>query len=98
MFSQHFMDKKGISKAYINEKMAINKSIRDKEVVSIKSKNGCIDVEINIDNSISDYVIQMYVGWWKKHGNPNYVTESNISDIGGQITYNETFIDIIKQN
>ena len=36
----------------------------------------------------------MYVGWWKKHGNPNFLTESGISDMGGQITYNETFIEI----
>ena len=40
----------------------------------------------------------MYVGWWKKHGNPNFVASSGVSDIGGQITYNETFVDIIKQN
>ncbi len=30
----------------------------------------------------------------KKHGNPNFLTESGISDMGGQITYNETFIEI----
>ena len=49
-----------------------------------------------IDDSISDYVVMMYVGWWEKHGNPNYLTNSGASDIGGQITYNETFVNIIK--
>ena len=38
----------------------------------------------------------MYVGWWDKHGNPNMLTSSGISDIGGQVTYNETFVDIEK--
>ncbi|RDY29211.1 molybdopterin oxidoreductase [Romboutsia weinsteinii] len=97
LFSQHYMDKKGISQAYINKKMAINLNVENKEVVSLKCKQFNIDVEINIDDSVSDYVVKMYVGWWKKHGNPNFITDSGISDIGGQITYNETFVDIIKQ-
>ena len=36
----------------------------------------------------------MYVGWWGKHGNPNELTDSGKSDIGGQVTYNETFVEI----
>ena len=39
----------------------------------------------------------MYVGWWTKHGNPNYLTDYGISDIGGQVTYNETKVEIIKK-
>ncbi|MBO3445797.1 molybdopterin-dependent oxidoreductase [Clostridium sp. CCUG 7971] len=97
LFSQHYIDKNGISKAYINENMAIKVNIENKEVVRLKNKNITIETEINIDNSISDYVVMMYVGWWKKHGNPNYIADSDISDMGGQVTYNETFIDIIKQ-
>lgn len=98
LFSQHYMEKKGISQAYINEKMAINIDIENKEVVSLKNNDISIDVEINIDNSISDNIVMMYVGWWKKHGNPNFIANSGLSDIGGQVTYNETFVDIIKQN
>ncbi|MGL6105427.1 molybdopterin-dependent oxidoreductase [Romboutsia sp.] len=96
--SQKFIDKKGRSKAYINEKMAININIENNEVVSLRSKDIDIQVEINIDNSISDNVVMMYAGWWKEHGNPNYLIVSDISDMGGQITYNETFVDIMKQN
>ena len=97
LFSQHYMDKNGISQAYINKKMAININVSNKEVVSLRSKNIDIDVEMNIDNNICDNVVKMYVGWWKKHGNPNTITDSGISDMGGQVTYNETFVDIIKQ-
>lgn len=95
--SQHIMDKKGISQAYINENMAINLNIENNEVVNLKSKNNIISVEMNIDNNVSDYIVKMYAGWWKKHGNPNFITDSGISDMGGQVTYNETFVDIIKQ-
>ena len=94
--SQHFMDIEGISNAYINRRLALKKGIYDNEVVILKSENGSIKVKINIDESVGDNIVMMYVGWWNKHGNPNILTNSGISDIGGQITYNETFVDIEK--
>lgn len=94
--SQHFMDEVNVSKAYINSRMANELELQGNEVVTLKSNNGQIKVQIVIDDSISNYVVMMYVGWWKKHGNPNYLTNSGASDIGGQITYNETFVNIIK--
>ncbi len=97
LFSQHYMNKEGISKCYINEYMAKNINVYNKEVVILKNKNSDIKCQVNIDNSIGDYIVMMYVGWWEKHGNPNYITDNEISDLGGQVAYNETFIDIIKQ-
>lgn len=94
--SQHLMDVEGISNAYINRRLALKKGIYDNEVVILKSENGSIKVKINIDESVGDNIVMMYVGWWDKHGNPNILTSSGISDIGGQITYNETFVDIEK--
>lgn len=94
--SQHLMDEEGISKAYINEDMADKLEIKNGEIVRLESTNGSIEVEININNDIYDYVVMMYVGWWKKHGNPNFLTSSGISDIGGQITYNESFVTLVK--
>ncbi len=94
--SQHFMDTEGISKAYINENMAKIIDVYNGEIINLKSKNGSIKVELNIDNSIGDDVVMMYIGWWDKHGNPNVLTDSGISDIGGQVTYNETFVEIEK--
>lgn len=94
--SQHFMDEVNIAKAYINSKMANELELQENEIVSLKSNNGEIRVQIVIDDFISDYVVMMYVGWWRKHGNPNYLTNSGISDIGGQVTYNETFVNIMR--
>ena len=94
--SQHFIDEEGMSIAYINENMTKSLDIDNDEIVYLKSENGQIKVRIKIDSSISDKVVMMFVGWWEKHGNPNVLTNSGISDIGGQITYNETFVDIIK--
>ena len=94
--SQHFIDEEGMSIAYINENMSKSLDIDNDEIVYLKSENGQIKVRIKIDSSISDKVVMMFVGWWEKHGNTNVLTNSGISDIGGQITYNETFVDIIK--
>lgn len=95
--SQHFMDDDGIAIAYINEKEAKRSNINNNENIYLKSENGQIKVKINIDKSIGDNIIMMFVGWWERHGNPNFLTNSGISDIGGQITYNETFVEIIKR-
>lgn len=93
--SQHLMDIKDKAKAYINEKMAKKINVIDKSLGILKSNNGTVEVELNIDNSIGDNIVMMYAGWWEKHGNPNYITDSGISDIGGQVTYNETFVEIL---
>lgn len=95
--SQHFMDDDGIAIAYINEKEAKRFNINNNEIIYLKSENGQIKVKINIDKSIGDNILMMFVGWWERHGNPNFLTNSGISDIGGQITYNETFVEIIKR-
>ncbi|CZR96142.1 MULTISPECIES: molybdopterin-dependent oxidoreductase [Clostridioides] len=98
LFSQHFMDKTSISQAYINKCMAKQLGIKDKDIVTLNSKKAKIDVQINIDDGVGDYIVKMYVGWWKKHGNPNSLTDSGISDFGGQVTYNESMVEIIRQN
>lgn len=95
--SQHFIDDDGIAIAYINEKEAKRFNINNNEIIYLKSENGQIKVKINIDKSIGDNIVMMFVGWWERHGNPNFLTNSGISDIGGQITYNETFVEIIKR-
>ena len=92
--SQHIMDSTDIAEAYINEKMAEKINIKDSTIVYLYNDKGEIKVNLKVDNIVSNNVIMMYAGWWKKHGNPNYVTESGISDIGGQITYNESIVKI----
>ncbi|MDU7241105.1 molybdopterin-dependent oxidoreductase [Clostridium sp.] len=93
--SQHMMDEDGISVAYINEEMARKLSFNEEKIVTLRNHNGEIRVNLKIDNSVADFIVLMYVGWWTKHGNPNYLTDSGVSDIGGQVTYNETEVEIV---
>lgn len=95
--SQHMMDNNNIAIAFINKSTAKGMNIKDGEIVKLKSVNGEIKVKVAISESISEDVIMMYVGWWAKSGNPNFLTVSEISDFGGQIAYNETFVEIIKE-
>ena len=94
--SQHYMDNDKISEAYINNKMAEKHNFSDGNIVYLESGEGKIKVQLKIDDMVGDNIVMMYVGWWKKNGNPNYIINSGISDIGGQVTYNETFVRIIK--
>ena len=92
-----FMDEEDIAMAYINSNEARKLNINDKENVSLISDNGKITVKIVVDDCIGDNIVMMYAGWWKRHGNPNYLTISGISDIGGQVTYHETLVEIVKE-
>ncbi len=94
--SQHFMDKDAICEFFINEDNAKMLNILNEEIVTLKSLNGKIKAKAIIDGGVSHDVIKIHAGWWKKHGNPNFLTSSNISDMGGQITYNDSFIEVIK--
>lgn len=92
--SQHFMDEESISKGYINNKMAKQQEVEDGMKVIIESENGKITAMIKIDDSIGDNIVMMHSGAWKKQGNPNYITSTDVSDIGGQIAYNDTYVKI----
>ena len=96
LFSQHYMDEEKIASAYINNKMAKKHNLAQDDLVFMESSKGKIKVCLQIDDSIGDDIVMMYIGWWKKHGNPNWVIKSGISDIGGQVTYNETFVNLYK--
>lgn len=97
LFSQHYMDKDEKAEAYINMKMAEKCGFKSGDCVYIESQKGRIKVKLIVDDGISDNVVMMYAGWWKKQGNPNWIMESGISDIGGQVTYNDNFVKLYKQ-
>ncbi|MTI66471.1 MAG: molybdopterin oxidoreductase [Firmicutes bacterium] len=97
IFTQHMMDKKGLSIAYINKTMADRYDISDDDKVILKSSNGEIKVKIKITEKVPDNIVHMYTGWWNKNGNPNFLTNNIDSDIGGQIAYYDTFINIEKE-
>lgn len=98
LFSQHMMEKEGYAKVYLNSSVASARDIGQGDLVVLTSKRGEILAEAVIDEAIGDGILMMHVGWWKKHGNPNWILDSGSSDIGGQVTYHENRVEIRKQN
>lgn len=96
LFSQHFMDHTGRAKAYVHSEVANHLGLKDQEMVRMRSSQGQIEVCLEIDDHMARGTVMMYAGWWKKHGNPNELTMAGISDIGGQVTYHETFVRLEK--
>ena len=96
LFSQHFMDVEEEATAYINLQTANLYGLLDGEYARLASLQGAIRVKLRISEAIGDGLVMMYVGWWKKHGNPNDVTKAGLSDMGGKVTYNETFVSLSK--
>ena len=94
--SAHFMDKEGICEIYINDSDADKLDIQENEVIKVKSQNGEIKACAIIDKTMLPGVLNIYQGWWQKHGNPNYLINSDISDFGGQVAYYDTFVEIEK--
>ncbi|MGL4568345.1 MAG: molybdopterin-dependent oxidoreductase, partial [Fusobacteriaceae bacterium] len=96
LFSQHFMDVEGRSKLYVSWETLKKGNFQEGESVKISSDKGEIVCEIYPDSTLRENLVYMYVGWNHKHGNPNFITQNGSSEMGGQVTYNETFINIEK--
>ena len=94
--SAHFMDEEDICKIYINDKDAQDIKVQENDIVRVKSRNGEINARVIIDETMLSGIVNIYQGWWKKHGNPNYLIDSGISDFGGQVAYYDTFVEIEK--
>ena len=96
LFNQHIGDINSINQIYISKHNLDIFKTGDK--VLVKSKNGEILSEINIDLNLKKDEAYIFMKWSSKQGNPNFLTDSLISDIGGQVAYYDTFIKIEKVN
>lgn len=98
IFSQHYLDVEGMSQAYINPGLADSLNIKQGDPIVLKSGTGEIKVEARLNGDVPENVIHMYTGWWEKHGNPNFLTTAQSSEMGGQIAYYDTNVEIKKVN
>jgi len=92
LFSQHYREHSGISRLYVGEGNL--KGYREGDVVKLTSKYGGIECSIHLDKTLKDDLVYMYAGWNHKHGNPNFLTYNGSSEMGGQVSYYDTFVNI----
>lgn len=98
LMSQSFKDIDTMAVAYISKNTSQKYNLQNDGVVTLISGCGEIDVKISITDKVLDSYIHMEVGWWEKSSNPNFLIENNISDMGGQVAYNDTFVEIKQIN
>ena len=94
LFNQHVGDIDGISSIYLSVKNIEN--FQEGEIVIVSSQNGSILSQVKIDSNLKKDEAYIFMQWSKKQGNPNFLTNSLSSDIGGQVAYYDTFINIRK--
>ena len=93
IFSQHFTDVQGKSDIFVSKN--IFEKFCNREFVEVESIFGKIQCQIKCDNNLKDNLAYVYIGWHHRHGNPNFLCSNGSSEMGGQITYNNTFVRII---
>ncbi|MGL5053447.1 MAG: molybdopterin-dependent oxidoreductase [Cetobacterium sp.] len=94
LFTQHSGEFNNISTIFISKENS--DGFEEREKIKISSINGEIESEIYIDNNLKKDEAYIFMQWNSKQGNPNFLTNNFISDIGGQVAYYDTFINIKK--
>ncbi|MEG0772105.1 molybdopterin-dependent oxidoreductase [Clostridium sp.] len=91
LHSQHFAfdDNKPI--AYINGNTLKQEGFENKQLVKIQSSRGEIEVQLAVSDIVGENIIMMYEGIWHKSGSVNMLTTDEVSDIGDQSAYYESF-------
>lgn len=92
LFSQHNLNESEFSQIFISPLNFNNYTEGD--IVKVSSKNGNIYSQIFIDSSLKLNEAYIFMKWHNKQGNPNFLTDNLTSDIGGQVAYYDTFINI----
>ena len=71
-----------------------NTNLLPNQILSKSKQSSSFYIHIKLDENLSDNLAYIYAGWNHKHGNPNFLTKNSSSEMGGQVTYNQTFIRI----
>lgn len=94
LFNQHIGDIESISQIFMSKENSSD--LEEGEIVLVSSPNGAIKSVVNIDSDLKKDEAYIFMQWSAKQGNPNFLTNSLSSDIGGQVAYYDTFINIKK--
>ncbi len=91
MHSQGFVDENKIPTIYINKKTIGQFKLHDGDRVKVCGKKALIEAIVCVDEAIYENIAFMYQGYWHKSGAVNFLTDSRVSDMGGQAAYYDSF-------
>lgn len=92
--SQGFAFKDQIPEVFVNAKTAETLGINECSNVMVKGRSGQIRARLVIDDAVDKNIAFIYQGWWHKSGAVNFLTDSGVSDMGGQAAYYDSFCTI----
>ncbi|MBU3952700.1 MAG: molybdopterin-dependent oxidoreductase [Proteobacteria bacterium] len=91
LHSQRFMEVDNRPPVYVNPATARQFKVHQKEVVWVCGKKARIEAVVCIDEAVYENTAFMYQGYWHKSGAVNFLTDSGVSDMGGQAAYYDSF-------
>jgi anaerobic selenocysteine-containing dehydrogenase len=91
MHSQGLMDETCPPIVYLNRKTADDFKVQPGDRVRVCGKKAWIEARVGVDEAVYTNTAFMYQGYWHKSGAVNFLTESRVSDMGGQAAYYDSF-------
>ena len=91
MHSQGFVDEIGVPSLFINTKTARQFKVNHGDRVRVCGEKKGIETTVCVDEGIYDNTAFIYQGYWHKSGAVNFLTDSRVSDMGGQAAYYDSF-------
>ena len=94
LHSQHFMDRRDRPEAYLHPGEAHRMGIAAGTPICLESPRGSLVATAAPTPRIPPGVVQIYQGWWRQSGIVNTLTGDNLSTMGENAAYFETFCRI----
>jgi anaerobic selenocysteine-containing dehydrogenase len=94
LHSQHFMDQHDRPEAYLHPDEAVRVGIASGAPMRLATPRGSLVVTAVLTPRIPPGVVQIYQGWWRHSGVVNTLTDDQMSDMGDNAAYFETFCRI----
>ena len=94
MHSQEFAFCDDVPVVYLNRITADKYGIKDQAFVYVQGEKSKLKARVCVTENICDSTALIHQGWWHKSGAVNFLTESLISDMGGQAAYYDSFCAI----
>jgi len=91
MHSQQFVFEDRQPAVHVNEKTAALLGVKGCDTVRISSRQGALTARLIVDEAICDDTAFMHQGWWHKSGAVNFLTRADLSDMGDQAAFYDTF-------
>ncbi len=92
--SQGFAFIDDMPEVYVNQETADSLKLENHSLVVVNGKHADIKATLIVDDAINKNTAFIYQGYWHKSGAVNFLTDSGVSDMGGQAAYYDSFVTI----